>query len=286
MQNLNLKVSIVIPAYNEESHIADCLNAISKLNKTPFEVIVVDNNSTDDTAKIVEQFSFAKLVHEKRQGVVYARDCGFDLAKGNIIARIDADTLLPANWAGLVDRIFDDSKVQAVSGSFHFYDIGMSRILDTVEGYLRGWMARRMTKSERIFLNASNMAIRKSAWLKVRDHVCRVSGSHEDLDLALHMAEANLKVIYQAELKADVSARRIDSNFISLVMYALISPRTYRKHGAIEYIYMYPEIAIVLFFYPVLILAFKAYDMNNQKLSIRQLRLSRPATRVNPADIA
>jgi glycosyltransferase involved in cell wall biosynthesis len=284
MQNLDLKVSIVIPAYNEESHIADCLRAISNLDKKPFEVIVVDNNSTDDTAKIVEQFPFVRLVHQKKQGVVYARDMGFDSARGNVIARLDADTILPANWTEQLEDIFADRSIQAVSGSFHFYDVGISHTLDAVEGYLRGWMARKMARSGRIFLNASNMAIRRTAWKQVREHVCRTKGIHEDLDLALHLHDANLKVVYDAELKANVSARRVDTDFIPLVKYASISPITYIKHHAYEHIYMYPEIAVVMVFYPILRIVFRAYDMQIQKMSLRQLMISQPASRVNPAD--
>lgn len=282
MKNTRPLISIVIPAYNEQNHIASCLEAIASQTIKPFEVIVVDNCSTDNTREIVEEFPFVTLISETKQGVVYARDRGFDQAKGDIIGRIDSDTMLPETWVANVVNIFNDQTVEAVSGSFHFYDIGISRALDGVEGYLRAWMSRRMAGSGRIFLNGSNMAVRRSAWLKVRSHACRHSGIHEDLDLAVHLWDANLRVIYEASLKANVSARRIDSSFISLFKYGMISPKTYRHHKAIEHIYMYPEIAIALFFYPLLKTMFRAYDVNDKKLKLKNV-FGPGIVRVDPA---
>ncbi|HEX7964030.1 MAG TPA: glycosyltransferase family A protein, partial [Candidatus Saccharimonadales bacterium] len=91
-------VSIVIPAYNEERHLAACLEAIRAQSEPPLEVVVVDNNSTDRTAEIARRYPFVRVVHEERQGIVFARGAGFDAARGDIIARIDADIVLPAGW--------------------------------------------------------------------------------------------------------------------------------------------------------------------------------------------
>src|SRR5687767_9222428 len=109
-----MKVSIVIPVYNEADRLAACLQAISRQKVMPLEVIVVDNNSTDKTRTVALSFPFVKLVAEKRQGVVYARDTGFNLAEGDIIGRIDADTILPPAWTDQVINIFNDLKISAV----------------------------------------------------------------------------------------------------------------------------------------------------------------------------
>src|SRR5688572_27451257 len=90
-------VSIVIPAYNEEGQLALCLEAIARQTVKPVEVIVVDNNSTDGTVEVAGRYPFVTVLHEWRQGVVHARDCGFDAAKGDIIGRIDAETVMPHN---------------------------------------------------------------------------------------------------------------------------------------------------------------------------------------------
>src|SRR5487761_1699776 len=100
-----MKISIVIPVYNEADNLSACLDAISNLEVMPYEVIVVDNNSTDNTVAIANLYDFVTVAHESRQGVVHARTKGFNLAKGDIIARIDADSVLPYDWTINVDDV-------------------------------------------------------------------------------------------------------------------------------------------------------------------------------------
>ncbi len=101
-----LSLSLVIPAYNEERHLAACLDAVSRQAVMPSEVIVVDNNSTDRTAEIARSYPFVRVVQEPRQGIVFARNAGFDAARGDIIGRIDADTIIPSDWTKHVLAFF------------------------------------------------------------------------------------------------------------------------------------------------------------------------------------
>src|SRR4051812_42172740 len=101
-----MNVSIVIPVYNEADQLAACLQAIARQTVRPLEVIVVDNNSTDGTAAIAKRFPFVRLLTEKKQGVVHARNTGFKATRGGIIGRIDADTILPPTWVAQVQTIF------------------------------------------------------------------------------------------------------------------------------------------------------------------------------------
>src|SRR5687768_15841626 len=111
-----LTLSIIIPAYNEEAHLGACLQAIADQTEPPDEVIVVDNNSTDRTAKIARSFPFVRLLHEKRQGLRATRSRGVTAARGEIIGRIDADTRLGPEWAAIARRVFADSNVMGVVG--------------------------------------------------------------------------------------------------------------------------------------------------------------------------
>ena len=282
MQKINLKVSIVIPAYNEHNHIARCLDAISRQEIQPYEVIVVDNRSSDNTGEIASSFPFVRVIKEKTPGLVFARDAGFNAAKGDIIGRIDVDTLLPKDWVKNLIDIFKDNEVQAVSGGLHFYDIAHSDIVDRVDAYWRAWMANKMMPNHRIFLYGSNMAIRKSAWDRVVGEVCHERGMHEDLDLALHMSLLDLKVIFEPSLMANVSARRIDSGPIDLFKYSTLSPKTYLKHKASEHIYMYPIIGIVLSTSFLLKFWFRAFDAKTQKITLKQLFIKPAEARVDP----
>ena len=100
-----LKLSLIVIAYNEEAVIGKCLEAISKQTIMPYEVIVVDNNSNDRTAEISRTFAFVKLVKETSQGMIAARNKGFEVATGDIFGRIDADTVIGPRWA---ERVIHD----------------------------------------------------------------------------------------------------------------------------------------------------------------------------------
>lgn len=113
------EASVVIPAYNEEEYIGACLQSLTwQKTKTNFEVIVVDNNSTDKTSKIAKSFMDKlnlRVVHEKRQGRGVARWRGFEEANGEIIFSTDADTILPENWIESFMKYFKNKEIVAVT---------------------------------------------------------------------------------------------------------------------------------------------------------------------------
>ena len=107
MQTYSLpKVSVLIPAFNEEKYILLTLAALLRQDYPYFEIIIADNASTDQTALLIKQFIdrqpvtgiIIKLVFEDRRGISFARECARQAATGTIIAQLDADCIPPANW--------------------------------------------------------------------------------------------------------------------------------------------------------------------------------------------
>src|SRR6266567_2953645 len=93
----DLRISVVIPVYNEEKYLGKCLDSLMRQNVKADEIIVVDNNSTDNSVAIAKKYPI-RVVFEKTQGMIPARNHGFNEARYEIIARTDADTILPVNW--------------------------------------------------------------------------------------------------------------------------------------------------------------------------------------------
>ena len=112
-----MKISVVIPAYNEESFLPIVLASLRKQTFShPFEIIVVDNNSTDNTANIAKKYG-ARVVFERKRGYAHACNAGFASAKGEIIARADADYLQPKDWLEKIDKAFEkDTDLIALGG--------------------------------------------------------------------------------------------------------------------------------------------------------------------------
>tara|TARA_R110001592_G_scaffold148669_1_gene373816 strand:+ start:4111 stop:5037 length:927 start_codon:yes stop_codon:yes gene_type:complete len=92
-------VSVIVPAHNEERYISQCLQSLAAQDypKYQYEVIVVDNNSTDKTSEIAAGFG-VKIVQQGSGPVGAVRNAGASIAKGELLAFIDADCIAPTNW--------------------------------------------------------------------------------------------------------------------------------------------------------------------------------------------
>lgn len=201
-----MKVSVVIPAFNEEKRIALCLQSVKGQIEPADEIIVVDNNSTDKTKEIAKSFNVTVL-EEKKQGIIPTRNTGFDKAKGDIIARTDADSKVPPDWIKKIKQHFEqDPLLLGLSGTAHFYDA-----LDIIQS--NNWPGKIVNQLQLLILKQNgmfgfNMAIKKSAWNKIRSELCTNDKEvHEDIDLAIHLAEHG-KVLFDENLVVESSFRR------------------------------------------------------------------------------
>ncbi len=223
-------VSIVIPVYNEEHHLKACLDTIAAQTMMPAEVIVVDNNSTDSSVAIAKRYPFVKVVHEKQQGIVFARDAGFNAAKSPIIGRIDADTLLPRDWVKRVQAFYADQNNadQALAGSCVFYNVRVPRIDHWITSQFVFRMNRLLVGH--FILWGANMALPRHLWQAVREQTCTATDIHEDLDLAIHLHRTGFGITYKAGLKAGAKMRRVFGSPLALWANLMLWPRTLRRH--------------------------------------------------------
>lgn len=204
MKHNELAISVIIPVFNEELAIFDCINALRAQTFPIFEIIVIDNNSTDKTTQIISSFKGVKLLHESRQGQTFAQQCGFKAANGNILARIDADTLVPTDWAQSLANVFNnDPDIDAVTG------YGRSRSGITIPLVSRLWSKGYFAYSRALFgsdmLWGSNMAMRKKAWNIAKP--LTYTGTvrvHEDQDISLALHASGYKIVVMPELMVSV----------------------------------------------------------------------------------
>ena len=91
-------VSIIVCSYNGAKTLADCLNSLGKLNYPNYEVILVDDGSTDDTAYIAAQFPNVHYIHQTNHGLSHARNVGAAAAKGEVFAYTDSDCMADPDW--------------------------------------------------------------------------------------------------------------------------------------------------------------------------------------------
>lgn len=200
-----MKVSVVIPVFNEEKYIENCLTHLKKQAVKPDEIIIVDNNCTDETIEIAKQFD-VRIVKELRQGITPARNKGYDSAKYEIIARCDADSLVPPQWIKRIKYNFEKKHVDALTGPLFYYDLPVKNVMPVFNTYVA--MLSKIIKHYP--LHGPNMALSKSIWMRVRDEVCQDDNMvHEDHDISLHIYQRGGHIHYDRYLTVRTSGRRI-----------------------------------------------------------------------------
>ena len=95
MNNLNPTISIIVPVYNTALYLSKCLNSIAAQTFTDFEVLMIDDGSTDGSGEICDRYSQSDsrfiAIHQSNQGVSASRNNGLKQARGNYISFIDSD---------------------------------------------------------------------------------------------------------------------------------------------------------------------------------------------------
>lgn len=110
-------ISIIVPVFNEQGCLADCLDSLLNLDYPVHqrEIIVVDNNSSDNSAHIIKNYP-VRYVFEPRRGAAAARNSGAAEARGDVLAFVDADCLVYEDWLKEICRVLANPSVDAVMG--------------------------------------------------------------------------------------------------------------------------------------------------------------------------
>ncbi|MBI5222663.1 MAG: glycosyltransferase family 2 protein [Candidatus Magasanikbacteria bacterium] len=184
-------LSIIIPAYNEEANIGRCLGSVLKEIETSScdaEVIVVNNASTDKTKEVALSFPCVKVVDESRKGIVFARQAGFLVSKGDLVANIDADNVMPSGWMKKVFTEFSNNPdLVALSGPCVFYDLPCWIKVQTKIFYGLGYLIylfNELVFKKGTMLQGGNFVVRRTALEKIGGFDTKISFYGEDTDIA------------------------------------------------------------------------------------------------------
>jgi glycosyltransferase involved in cell wall biosynthesis len=177
-----MEISLIIPAYNEEAAIGQCLETAIKNSHGKFkEIIVVDNASTDRTAEIARSYPGVTVVYEARKGTGNARQTGFENSNGEIVAYLDSDSHIPEDWVDKIEAWFADPQVVFLSGAYRYHDCGYLRslLLDTIWWFslIAYWMVGYVG-------NTGNCAMRASAMHEIGGFDRSILFYGDDTDIA------------------------------------------------------------------------------------------------------
>jgi glycosyltransferase involved in cell wall biosynthesis len=246
-----LLISVVIPTYNGQDrlplvleHILKCGQDLLLKHQTatnPFwEVIVVDNNSTDQTAQIVQQYQTKWLdtcqlryCFEPNLGAAFARQRGIEEAQSELIGLVDDDNLPKPNWITEA-LIFAAKYPQAgafgsqIHGKFAKQpDFEMTKLACFIGIIERGEQAFCYQPKQRVLPPTAGLVVRKSAWLNsvpqklVLNYTQRSVGlASEDLEAILHIQQAGWEIWYNPRMEMEhfIPSYRLDKDYLLSVV--------------------------------------------------------------------
>ena len=210
-----MRLSFVVPAYNEEAYLPACLESI--LAQTlelgdEVEIIVVNNASTDRTRDVTFGYPRVRVIDEPRKGLTYARQAGFAASTGMLIANVDSDSRLTAGWVEQVLATFAaEPKIVALSGPFIYYDLTTGQRVSVQVFYAVAFMVyalNRYVLRAGSMVQGGNFVLRRDALEQIGGFDTAITFYGEDTDIARRMNRVG-QVKFTLGLKMFSSARRL-----------------------------------------------------------------------------
>lgn len=220
IKNPTRGVSVIIPAYNEQENVAATIQSVLNSEYDKFEIIIVDDGSTDKTFAIAKKIKnkFPKIITlltQKNSGKAQALNFGIEHAKHNIVVTMDGDTIFHPQALAMLMRNFADKKVTAVAG--RVYVAAPNNLISAFQ-HLEYMISQNIEKRAFGLLNAIGVvpgpigAWRKKAILEAGGY--QSDTLVEDQDLTLALLSKGKRIIYEPEAIAYTEAPHTISDFV------------------------------------------------------------------------
>lgn len=197
------KVSVIIPVYNGAHTVGAAVNSVLCQTCQDFEIIVVDDGSTDDTAAIIEGFDSSRVhySYQENRERSSARNQGVNQASGEYVAFLDADdTYYPNKLASQVKVLDENPHIGLVAGGFaHVDDNG--RVLDVV----KPWKTKRQPDAIHILfhgLTAINAVLLRKSWFTDVGGFDESFVHYEDWEFWLRLAVSGCRMVWSPVIVA------------------------------------------------------------------------------------
>lgn len=200
-----------MPVRDDAPGLRRLLARIDEQTRRPTEVVVVDNGSTDDSARIAREWG-ARVVREERVGIPFAARRGYDAATCDIIVRADADTVPGPGWIDdLVTVLSDRERVVAVTGPGRFE--GTSPLVSAASSivYMGAYYLLSGLALAHPPLFGTNLAFRRTWWERTRDEVSLRPDIHDDMDLSFRVRPGE-QVLFRWGAPVTMSGRAMHRN--------------------------------------------------------------------------
>ena len=204
MNNKNdIIISVVVPFLNEEDYIEKCIESLlnQTFSKENYEVIFVDNGSTDHSSSIVRRYPQIKLLHEPIKNLHLARNRGIATAQGQILAWTDADCEVSKNWLAEILFELNVSEMKIILGK-RLFPANKSLSLKLIEDFENSYTNFVITSgsSSNQYAYSNNMAFKMELFKRYGPLSSQCSADTEFLQKCLNQ-EKGLKIIYADKIQ-------------------------------------------------------------------------------------
>ena len=215
-----IKISVVIPAFNEEQLIATCIEAVKNQTfpREQYEILVIDNNSTDKTAEIAGKLGVTVIPYKENQGFAVTKQFGTSKAKGDIIAYTDADSIPDKQWLTTIERLMQNKKLVYVGGTI----LSTGNMLINSLFILYDFFARANQIFGISLIWSPNMAVRRDAFVQVGGFNTALK-TCEDWEFTLRIQKkfGIRSALYTSALQVKTSPRK-QKNLSAIIPYFFI----------------------------------------------------------------
>lgn len=225
------KISIIIPCFNEEKYLEDCLNSLSKQTLMPDEVIICDNASTDSTVKISQKYKNIlplKIIHQPIKGIIPSVEKAWRESTGDIIVCTDADARFPVDWLKNLTAHFHDQSLMACGGNWLSWDGGLfAKILMRI-AFPVGGLFFPIVRGFRLLVGP-NMAFRRSILIKINGFILEKSTLPEDqlISFKLNQAKVKYKFFYDCPNYHSSRGWNKDISAFCRYVFSSVNPKYY-----------------------------------------------------------
>ena len=174
-----IKVSVIVPFFNSERYIKRCVEGILRQSypRENYEILMIDNNSTDASAETVRRYPGIRLLSETKQGSYAARNRGLQEAKGEIIAFTDADCVPSHNWLHRIVTALGTPELRIVLGRRRFGENSFLLSMLAAYDHEKNQYVFNSGKKELYYGHTNNMAMRKQLFEDLGPFMERVRGA-------------------------------------------------------------------------------------------------------------
>lgn len=197
------KVSVIIPAYNAEKTIKQCVEYVLNNDYENFELIVIDDKSSDNTTEIVRNINDKRLklfFNKINSGSSFSRNWGIKKSKGEIILLLDSDSYVPNGWIKRHVELFEKIPIDIIGGgivSIHKTIFGMADCFCT---WFTSIPYSKDYYLKKLHLPTNNMSIKKRVFKKIGYFNESLREGGEDAEFCFKALKNNLKIFFKSDL--------------------------------------------------------------------------------------